>query len=389
MRDPYTTSDGYSYERVVIEQWLTKNETSPMTGSKLQSKNLIPAITLRNSIEEWRNDRLKNIQIDELALNPVEIGRGRRKMVFQGTWSCPGAITKIRRVAVSRMISGSCEKEAMTFIRIGRHPRIVRFYGVYVHGGFEHMVTEIAKFGALVPDSFKMIGNNGWKFTLGHALAIMQQVCCGMEALAAADIVHRDLAGRNILLFAFDPHDATRTSAKVSNLSLSTYACHEFYIGAAVDAPSYGTVRLIAPEVLERGLFSEPSDVWAMGVLCWEVLTCGQKPFDSCGLIAPDDVKVLFSDASLNTKCSANSWRASTCSGRQSAPMQSGQRCPDAGRPTQVLGRHSPSSPLPLLVPLQTVTPQCCPLIRLQHWRRLLHRLFWRGKLSIRVKLLL
>jgi serine/threonine protein kinase len=297
MRDPYTTSDGYSYERKVIEQWLTKNDTSPMTGSQLSNKNLIPAITLRNSIEEWRNAQFKNIEIDQLVLNPVQIGRGKYKMVFQATWNCAGAAkTKIRRVAVSRIMSGSCENEVMAFIKIGRHPRFVRFYGLCVHGGFQHLVTEFAEYGSLVPDAFKTIVKNGWAFSLGHALAIMQQVCSGMEALAAVDIVHRDLTGHNVLLFAFDPHDATRTSAKVSDLSLSNYACRDYYVGAAV---ATRPVRLMAPEVLERGLFSEPSDVWAMGVLCWEVLTCGQQPFNSCDPVTPDDVKVLSSKSDL------------------------------------------------------------------------------------------
>ena len=292
MRDPHTTSDGYSYERVVIEQWLTNNETSPMTGSKLQSKILIPAITLRNSIEEWRNGQPIHIKSDQIVINPVEIGQDRNKTMLQATWNSPGADkANIRRVAVSRMKGCCCEKAVIFFKKIGRHPRVVHFYGVYVHGGFEHIVTELAEYGALVPDAFKMIDNNGWTFTLGHALAILQQVCCGMEALAAADIVHRDLAGSNILLFAFDPNDVSRTSTKVSDLILSTCACRDYCVGATADARQ---LRLrIAPEVLEYGRFTEKSDIWAMGVLCWEVLTCGQQPFSSCGRVAPDDVKVL------------------------------------------------------------------------------------------------
>ena len=51
MTDPVSTADGFSYERTAITEWLrtndTTNDTSPFTGAKLESKMLIPNLTVR------------------------------------------------------------------------------------------------------------------------------------------------------------------------------------------------------------------------------------------------------------------------------------------------------------------------------------------------------
>ena len=50
MIDPVICTDGNSYERTAIQEWLNINNTSPLTGEILSSINLIPNHTLRNVI---------------------------------------------------------------------------------------------------------------------------------------------------------------------------------------------------------------------------------------------------------------------------------------------------------------------------------------------------
>ena len=40
MKDPVIASDGQSYEKSQILKWLKNNDTSPMTGKKLDNKNV-------------------------------------------------------------------------------------------------------------------------------------------------------------------------------------------------------------------------------------------------------------------------------------------------------------------------------------------------------------
>ena len=50
MTDPVSTLDGFTYEREAITEWLRIQDTSPFTGTTLESKKLIPNHSLRSMI---------------------------------------------------------------------------------------------------------------------------------------------------------------------------------------------------------------------------------------------------------------------------------------------------------------------------------------------------
>eukprot|EP00729_Bicosta_minor_P000512 gene512-15033_t len=108
-----------------------------------------------------------------------------------------------------------------------------------------------------------------------------------MQALAATGLIHRDLATRNILVFVFELDDVTKTVVKVSDFGLTVngYTATHAYVQNDDAKP----IRYLAPEALEKGRYSEQSDVWAFGVLAWELLTDGKKPY----FLIPDDGAVI------------------------------------------------------------------------------------------------
>jgi hypothetical protein len=58
MTDPVICSDGHTYERSAIVDWFTRgNNTSPKTGAQLLHQNLIPNISLRQAIEEFKESQ--------------------------------------------------------------------------------------------------------------------------------------------------------------------------------------------------------------------------------------------------------------------------------------------------------------------------------------------
>jgi uncharacterized sporulation protein YeaH/YhbH (DUF444 family) len=82
MKDPVIGPDGFTYERSYIEQWLEKNNTSPVTRKEMDSKNLIPNLALKSTIENMLPEYLKNgasiklseeqAKIKSNNINPIE-----------------------------------------------------------------------------------------------------------------------------------------------------------------------------------------------------------------------------------------------------------------------------------------------------------------------------
>ncbi|KAH3732788.1 hypothetical protein Pelo_16390 [Pelomyxa schiedti] len=54
MDTPVVAADGYCYEKLVIEDWLSTHDTSPMTNTVLPSKVLVACDTLHRSILDWK-----------------------------------------------------------------------------------------------------------------------------------------------------------------------------------------------------------------------------------------------------------------------------------------------------------------------------------------------
>lgn len=79
MHDPVVLTDGHTYERRHIEQWLKEHNTSPVSGARLESKHTFPNHALRNAIEEYFEKVLKG---HRLAIQQTVTGlrRGKRRV---------------------------------------------------------------------------------------------------------------------------------------------------------------------------------------------------------------------------------------------------------------------------------------------------------------------
>ena len=130
-------------------------------------------------------------------------------------------------------------------LKIGRHPRVVRFLGKYVDGEDQLLITEFAPLWSLT-DACETMGD---KFTLAHSVVMMQQIAQVMAHFASEGIIHRDLAARNVLVFVFDENNVPTTSVKLSDYGMAVGSYNRTHVSfASEDKP----IRYLPPEALRK-----------------------------------------------------------------------------------------------------------------------------------------
>nr|XP_057915286.1 receptor-type tyrosine-protein kinase FLT3 isoform X2 [Doryrhamphus excisus] len=106
--------------------------------------------------------------------------------------------------------------------------------------------------------------------TFDDLLSFAFQVAKGMEFLSSKNCIHRDLAARNVLV----------TKGRLVKIG-------DFGLARDIDNDSNyvvrGNVRLpvkwMAPESIFEGMYTMKSDVWAYGILLWEIFSLGVTPY--------------------------------------------------------------------------------------------------------------
>uniref|UniRef100_A0A673T593 Protein tyrosine kinase 7 (inactive) n=1 Tax=Suricata suricatta TaxID=37032 RepID=A0A673T593_SURSU len=152
------------------------------------------------------------------------------------------------------------------------HANVVRLLGLCREAEPHYMVLEYVDLGDL--KQFLRISQSkdeklkSQPLNTKQKVSLCTQVALGMEHLSNNRFVHKDLAARNCLVSA-------QRQVKVSALGLSKDVYNsEYYHFRQAWVP----LRWMSPEAILEGDFSTKSDVWAFGVLMWEVFTHGEMP---------------------------------------------------------------------------------------------------------------
>ncbi|MET1051449.1 MAG: Stk1 family PASTA domain-containing Ser/Thr kinase [Mycetocola sp.] len=105
------------------------------------------------------------------------------------------------------------------------------------------------------------------KLSPRQVVDIMDAVTSGLAAAHRAGIIHRDLKPENVLL-------ADDGRIKISDFGLARAASANTATGQSL----LGTIAYLSPELVTRGVADARSDIYALGIMMYEMLT-GEQPY--------------------------------------------------------------------------------------------------------------
>ncbi|XP_042359168.1 protein-tyrosine kinase 2-beta-like isoform X1 [Plectropomus leopardus] len=144
------------------------------------------------------------------------------------------------------------------------HQHIVKLIGI-IEEDPVWIVMELYQYGELG----NYLTQNQKTLTNTTLVLFSLQICKALVYLEGVNMVHRDIAVRNVLV-------ASPDCVKLGDFGLSRYIEDEEYYKASVTRLP---IKWMAPESINFRRFTSASDVWMFAVCVWEIMSRGQQPF--------------------------------------------------------------------------------------------------------------
>uniref|UniRef100_A0AAY4AEY6 receptor protein-tyrosine kinase n=1 Tax=Denticeps clupeoides TaxID=299321 RepID=A0AAY4AEY6_9TELE len=212
----------------------------------------------------------KEIDVSSITIERV-IGAGEFGEVCCGPLRLPGK--REYPVAIKTLKAGYTDKQRRDFLGeasiMGQfdHPNIIHLEGVVTKSKPVMIITEYMENGSL--DTF--LKKNDGQFTVIQLVGMLRGIASGMRYLSDMGYVHRDLAARNILV-------NSNLVCKVSDFGLSR-VLEDDPEAAYTTRGGKIPIRWTAPEAIAFRKFTSASDVWSYGIVMWEVMSYGERPY--------------------------------------------------------------------------------------------------------------
>jgi serine/threonine-protein kinase len=152
-----------------------------------------------------------------------------------------------------------------------KHPNVVTIYdaGCY-RNWLPYLVMEYVK-----GESLRDLIDDRGAAPIKAAVAITTQICAGLQDAHDAGIVHRDLKPENILI---QDRSYRQDAVKIADFGIARLLSSKERVTR--DGMVIGTIEYISPEQLEDTVIDGRADLYALGIMLFEILT-GQMPYSA------------------------------------------------------------------------------------------------------------
>ncbi len=194
------------------------------------------------------------------------IARGGMSMVYRGVDTRLDRAVAIK-VMSPQYVSDSAfltrfEREARLAASLG-HPGVVAVYDQGRDGDLVYLVMELVDGGTL-----RDLLREQRSLSVPVTLAVLEPLLAALGAAHVAGLVHRDVKPENVLISA-------RGEVKIADFGLVRAVTSQTMATGDV---ILGTVAYLSPEQVATGASDARSDVYATGIMAYEMLT-GEPPF--------------------------------------------------------------------------------------------------------------
>lgn len=204
----------------------------------------------------------------------AELGRGGMGTVYRAHDSLldrPVAVKVLSSTTLGTEGRARLLREARAAARLN-HPGIMAVHDAGEENGAPYIVMEL-----LHGQTLRQLSTPG----LAQTIAIGRAICAALEHAHAAGVVHRDLKPENVMVLSGGSAEReARIKLMDFGLAFTSDAARLTHDGAFI-----GTANYVAPEIIEGQTATAASDLYAVGVMLYELLA-GRPPFVGDSLMA-------------------------------------------------------------------------------------------------------
>eukprot|EP01133_Synstelium_polycarpum_P011935 gene11935-13910_t len=204
----------------------------------------------------------ESIFFSELQIH-AKLGEGTFGVVYKGAWR--GSTVAIKQIKINEDVTNQVLDEfrkELTILSKLRHPNIVLLMAACTQPPNLCFVTEFLNGGSL----YDTLHSKKIRMNMPLYKKLAQQIAQGMNYLHLSGVIHRDIKSLNLLL-------DENMNVKICDFGLSRLKSKSTAMTKSIGSPIW-----MAPELLVGEDYTEKVDVYAFGIILWELGT-GELPY--------------------------------------------------------------------------------------------------------------